>query len=64
MEKDLNLTDKQRSLIMLPLIIGGFIALLNETLLHVAFPQLMTTLKFPKTQYKGLATAYMQVEAF
>ena len=44
MDNELSFTDKQRTLIMLPLLFGGFIALLNEALLNVAFPQLMSTL--------------------
>jgi DHA2 family lincomycin resistance protein-like MFS transporter len=61
METEFSLTNKQRSLIMLPLIIGGFIALLNETLLHVAFPQLMATLNVSLNTVQWLATAYMLV---
>ena len=61
MEKELNLTDKQRTLIMMPLLIGGFIALLNETLLNVAFPQLMSTLNVSTSTVQWLATAYMLI---
>ena len=52
---------KQQTLIMLPLLIGGFIALLNETLLNVAFPQLMRTLNVSLTTIQWLGTAYMLV---
>ncbi len=61
MEKELNLTDKQRTLIMVPLLIGGFIALINETLLNVAFPQLMSTLSVSTNTVQWLATAYMLI---
>ena len=61
MEKELNLTDKQRTLIMMPLLFGGFIALLNETLLNVAFPQLMSTLNVSTSTVQWLGTAYMLV---
>ena len=43
-ENKLELTNKQRTISMLPLLIGGFIALLNETILNVAYPELMTNL--------------------
>lgn len=61
MGNELNLTDKQRRLIMLPLLFGGFIALLNETLLNVAFPQLMSTLNVSTSTVQWLGTAYMLV---
>ena len=61
MEKELNLTDKQRTLIMLPLLLGGFIALLDETILNVAFPQLMVALHVSTSTIQWLATAYMLV---
>lgn len=54
-------TNKQRSLIMIPLLIGGFIALLNETILNVAFPQLMTSLNVSMSTIQWLGTAYMLV---
>lgn len=60
-ENELNLTDKQRALIMMPLLFGGFIALLNETLLNVAFPQLMSTLDVTTSTVQWLGTAYMLV---
>ena len=46
---------------MLPLLIGGFIALLNETILNVAFPQLMSSLNVPLTTIQWLGTAYMLI---
>ncbi|MFZ3131060.1 MAG: MDR family MFS transporter [Desulfosporosinus sp.] len=61
MEKELNLNDKQRILIMIPLLIGGFIALLNETLLNVAFPQLMSNLNVSTSTVQWLGTAYMLI---
>ncbi|MDR3601543.1 MAG: MDR family MFS transporter [Desulfosporosinus sp.] len=60
-EKELEFTDKQRVLIMMPLLIGGFIALLNETLLNVAFPQLMSTLHVSTSTVQWLGTAYMLI---
>lgn len=54
-------TIKQRRLIMLPLLIGGFIALLNETLLNVAFPQLISSLHVSTSTVQWLATAYMLI---
>ncbi len=52
---------KQIIQIMLPLLIGGFIALLNETILNVAFPQLMESLNVSLTTIQWLGTAYMMV---
>lgn len=52
---------KQRTLIMIPLLIGGFIALLNETLLNVAFPQLTSSLHVTTNTVQWLATAYMLI---
>ena len=60
-EKDFNLTKKQRTLIMIPLLIGGFISLLNETLLNVAFPQLTASLHISTATAQWLATAYMLI---
>lgn len=61
MEKESELTSKQRKFIMLPLLIGGFIALLNETLLNVAFPQLEDSLNVSTSTVQWLATAYMLI---
>ncbi len=54
-------TAKQRALIMIPLLIGGFIALLNETILNVAFPQLMSSLNVSLSTVQWLGTAYMLI---
>ncbi|MBL4561402.1 MAG: multidrug efflux MFS transporter [Labilibaculum sp.] len=54
-------TPKQRILIMLPLLIGGFIAMLNETILNVAFPQLMLALDVSLGTVQWLGTAYLLV---
>lgn len=56
-----NFTKKQRFLIMLPLLIGGFISLLNETIFNVAFPQLMSSLSVSMNTIQWLATAYMLI---
>lgn len=58
---ELSFTNKQRTLIMIPLLIGGFIALLNETLLNVAFPQLTASLHVSTSTVQWLATAYMLI---
>lgn len=50
-------TRKQQILIMLPLLIGGFIALLNETILSVAFPHLMSSLGVSLVTVQWLGTA-------
>jgi MFS transporter, DHA2 family, lincomycin resistance protein len=60
-EKGLTLNEKQRSMIMLPLLIGGFIALLNETILNVAYPQLISTLNVSINTIQWLNTTYMLV---
>jgi DHA2 family lincomycin resistance protein-like MFS transporter len=52
-------TDKQRTLILLPILISGFIAALNETLLNVAFPQLMSSLNVTTSTIQWLSTTYM-----
>lgn len=60
-KKELEFTKKERTLIMIPLLIGGFIALLNETLLNVAFPQLTASLHVSTSTVQWLATAYMLI---
>lgn len=60
-EKEFNFTSRERLKIMIPLLIGGFIALLNETLLNVAFPQLTASLHVPISTVQWLATAYMLI---
>lgn len=57
----ISLTRRQRTLIMIPLLLGGFIALINETLLSVAFPQMAVSLQIPMGTIQWLATAYMLV---
>jgi len=53
------LTEKQRTLIMLPILLSGFLAALNETLLNVAFPQLMSSLNVTTSTIQWLSTTYM-----
>ncbi len=55
----LTFTNKQRALIMMPMLIGGFIALIDETILNVAFAQLSSDLNVPLSTLQWLATAYM-----
>lgn len=55
------LSNRQRSLIMITLMLGGFIALLDETILNVAFAQLETDLHVPISTIQWLATAYMLI---
>lgn len=59
--KQTDLTNKQRTWIMVPLLIGGFIALLNETLLNVAFPRLTADFHVSTSTIQWLATGYMLV---
>jgi len=47
--------------IMTALLLGGFIALLNETILNVAFPDLMTEFNISAGTVQWLATGYMLV---
>jgi DHA2 family lincomycin resistance protein-like MFS transporter len=58
-EVDSRFTEKQRTLIMLPILLSGFIAALNETLLNVAFPQLMSSLNVTISTIQWLSTTYM-----
>jgi DHA2 family lincomycin resistance protein-like MFS transporter len=58
-EKNFELTDKRRVLSMIPLLIGGFIALLSETILNIAYPELMTDLHVSTSTIQWLGTAYM-----
>lgn len=55
------ISGRRRTRMMLPLLIGGFIALLNETLLNVAFPQLSAAFQVPTSTVQWLATGYMLV---
>lgn len=57
----LNYSTKQQFKIMIPLLIGGFIALLNETILNVAFPHLMNSLDVSLATIQWLGTAYMLI---
>jgi len=54
-------TDMQRSRIVAALIIGAFIAVLNETMIQVAFPDLMEDFSAPLMTVQWLATVYMLV---
>ncbi len=58
-EKELKFNSKQRALILLPMLMGGFIALLDETILNVAFAQLGSDLQVSLSTLQWLATAYM-----
>lgn len=60
-KKEHEFTTREQIQIMLPLLIGGFIALLNETILNVAFPQLMSRLNVSLGTIQWLGTAYMLV---
>lgn len=55
----MNFTKKQRAMIMIPLLIGTFIALLDETILNVAFAQLGVDLHVSISTIQWLGTAYM-----
>ena len=55
------LTGKQRARIVVALIIGAFIAVLNETMIQVAFPDLMRDFSVPLMTVQWLATVYMLV---
>ena len=56
-----SLTNRQRTLMMISLMLGGFIALLDETILNVAFSQLESNLHVPMSTIQWLATAYMLI---
>lgn len=47
--------------ILISLIIGAFFSILNETLLNIAFPQLVVELKVTPSTLQWLATGYMLV---
>ncbi len=55
------LSNKQRAMVMMPLLLGGFISILNETILNVAFPQLMAGLNVSMSTIQWLGTAYMLI---
>jgi DHA2 family lincomycin resistance protein-like MFS transporter len=51
----------KRGPIVAALIIGAFVSILNETLLNIAFPELMTEFGILETSVQWLSTAYMLV---
>jgi len=55
------LTDMERSRMVAALIVGAFIAVLNETMIQVAFPDLMRDFSAPLMTVQWLATVYMLV---
>ncbi|TNJ62329.1 multidrug efflux MFS transporter [Paenibacillus hemerocallicola] len=57
----LDLGDVKRLPIMISLIIGAFFSILNETLLNIAFPELMIELQVTAPTLQWLATGYMLV---
>lgn len=59
----LKLGNVKRLPILISLIIGAFFSLLNETLLSVAFPQLMIELNVSASTLQWLTTGYMLVVA-
>ncbi|QAY65756.1 DHA2 family efflux MFS transporter permease subunit [Paenibacillus protaetiae] len=56
-----DLTQIKRGPIVAALIIGAFVAILNETLLNIAFPDLMTEFSISPATIQWLSTAYMLV---
>jgi MFS transporter, DHA2 family, lincomycin resistance protein len=58
---ELDLTDKQRFLIMLPLMLGSFIAMLNETIINIAFPKLTDSLSVTTGTLQWLVSLYMLI---
>lgn len=58
---DIDLSKIKRGPIVAALIIGAFVAILNETLLNIAFPDLMADFKITESTVQWLATAYMLV---
>lgn len=57
------LGDVKRFPILISLIIGAFFSILNETLLNIAFPQLVVELNVTASTLQWLATGYMLVVA-
>lgn len=55
------MTDGQRTRMVAALIIGAFIAVLNETMIQVAFPDLMRDFSAPLMTVQWLAAVYMLV---
>lgn len=60
-QKQLHLSSNQRTGIMVTLILGAFVAILNETLLGNALNDLMAELNVEATTVQWLTTAYMLV---
>lgn len=58
---NLDLSTIKRGPIVAALIIGAFVSILNETLLNIAFPNLMEYFGITETSVQWLATAYMLV---
>lgn len=58
---NVDLSKIKRGPIVAALIIGAFVAILNETLLNIAFPDLMADFKITESTVQWLATAYMLV---
>ncbi|MDF2679346.1 MAG: permease, ral substrate transporter [Brevibacillus sp.] len=56
-----NMGEVKRLPILISLMIGAFFSILNETLLNIAFPQLMVELNVSATTLQWLATGYMLV---
>ncbi|MEF3306805.1 MDR family MFS transporter [Paenibacillus sp. GYB003] len=56
-----DLQDVKRLPILISLIIGAFFSILNETLLNIAFPELMVELNVSAPTMQWLATGYMLV---
>lgn len=60
-EANIDLSKIKRGPIVAALIIGAFVAILNETLLNIAFPDLMEDFSISESTVQWLATAYMLV---
>ncbi len=58
---NIDLGNIKRGPIVAALIIGAFVAILNETLLNIAFPDLMEEFNIADSTVQWLATAYMLV---
>ncbi len=58
---DVDVSKLKRGPIVAALIIGAFVAILNETLLNIAFPDLMEQFSISEATVQWLATAYMLV---
>lgn len=58
---NIDLSKIKRGPIVVSLIIGAFVAILNETLLNIAFPDLMADFNISESTVQWLATGYMLV---